>query len=96
MRERREPVVAIWVTMAAFLVLLAVLAWRLGTGQDPALAGRRASAARPARRMLLRRVYERKVIVQLPPTAPAQPASSSQQVSGGSAPPAYAPVTRTS
>lgn len=96
MRDRRELVVTIWATMAAFLALLAVLAWRLGAGQDPALSGHRASAARPARRVLLRRIYERKVIVYLPPSAPARRASSSQKVSGGPGPLAYAPVTRTS
>jgi hypothetical protein len=87
---------AIWAAAAAFLALLALLAVRVSTGQDPALRARAAARPLPARRVLIRRVYERRVIVHLPPTAPAQPTQASQQVSsaGGSA--SSLPVTRTS
>jgi hypothetical protein len=87
---------AIWAAAAAFLVLLALLAVRVGSGQDPALRARAAATPPPARRVLIRRVYERRVIVHLPPSAPAQPSRASQEVSsaGGSTSPL--PVTRTS
>lgn len=87
---------AIWAAAVAFLALLALLAVRVGAGQDPALRARAAARPLPARRVLIRRIYERRVIVHLPPTAPAQPTQASQQVSsaGGSA--SSLPVTRTS
>jgi len=96
-RSRRRGVLgAIWAAAAAFLALLTLLAVRVESGQDPALRARAAAAPRPARRILIRRVYERRVIVHLPPSAPAQPSRASQEVSSaaGSAP--TLPVTRTS
>jgi hypothetical protein len=87
---------AIWVAAAIFLALLALLATRVATGQDPALRAHAAAAPAPVRRVLIRRVYERRVIVHVPPSAPTQPTRASQQVSsaGGSAP--SPPLTRTS
>jgi hypothetical protein len=100
-RAAREPrsrgaLGAIWVAAAVFLALLALLAVRVAAGQDPALRARAGAAPLPPRRVLVRRVYERRVIVHLPPSAPAQPTQASQQVSsaGGSTP--SLPVTRTS
>ena len=96
-RARRSPGVlgAAWLTLAAFLVVLGLLAARVASGSDPALRGRAARAPLPARVVLVRRVYERRVIIHLPASAPPQPTQSSQQVSaaGGYA---SAPVTRTS
>ncbi len=87
---------AIWAAAAVFLALLALLAVRVAAGQDPALRARAAATPLPPRRVLVRRIYERRVIVHLPPSAPAQPTQASQQVSaaGGATPPL--PVTRTS
>jgi hypothetical protein len=86
----------LWAAAAVFLALLALLALRVAAGQDPALRARAAAASPPPRRVLVRRIYERKVIVHLPPDAPAQATQASQQISsaGGSAP--SLPVTRTS
>jgi hypothetical protein len=88
---------AIWATVAVFLAVLAVLAARLASGDDPALLARKAKAPRPARQVLVRRIYERVVVVHEPASAPARGASSSQQVSsegGGGA--GGVPVTRAS
>jgi hypothetical protein len=81
---------------AVFVALLALLAVRLAAGADPALHTQSA-AHPPHRRVLIRRVYERVVITHVPPSAPAQQSSSTQQASSAGpseAPPA--PVTRTS
>jgi hypothetical protein len=95
-RPRRGALAAIWTAAAVFLALLALLAVRVAAGQDPALRARSAAGPLPPRRVLVRRVYERRVIVHLAPGAPPQPTQASQQVSsaGGSAP--SLPVTRTS
>lgn len=83
---------AIWTAAAVFLALLAT---RVASGQDPALRARAAATPLPPRRVLIRRVIERRVIVHLPPSAPAQPTQASQQISlaGDLAP---LPVTRAS
>jgi hypothetical protein len=96
-RAPRSPgvLVAIWSAAAVFLALLALLATRVASGQDPALRARAASTPLPPRRVLIRRVIERRVIVHLPPSAPAQPTQASQQVSlAGDLSPL--PVTRAS
>jgi len=87
---------ALWTTAVVFLALLALLALRLAAGQDPALRARAAAAPLPPRRVLVRRIYERRVIVHLPPSAPAQPTQASQQVSAAGGPTPSLPVTRTS
>lgn len=85
----------IWAATAVFLALLALLAVRVAEGRDPALRARAAATPPPARRVLVKRVYERRVIVHLPPEAPPQPTQASQQVSPGAAY-SSAPVTRVS
>ncbi len=94
-RSGRSSLAALWATVAMFLVLLAVLALRVAGGQDPALRARAAASVAP-RRILVRKVIERRVVVHLPPSAPAQPPQSSQQVSAGGAYPSSLPITRTS
>lgn len=81
---------------ATFLALLALLATRVSAGQDPALRARAAATPLPPRRVLVRRIYERKVIVRLPPSAPPQPPRASQQVSAAGGYSSPAPVTRVS
>lgn len=76
-RRTRGPLTAIWVTLSAFLVLLAVLAVRVASGQDPGLLALAAKTPLPAKQVLVKRVYERVVVVHLPPNAPPQSASSS-------------------
>jgi hypothetical protein len=100
-RPRRSPwsrgaLGASWTASAAFLALLALLAVRVSSGQDPALRARAAAAPLPPRRVLIRRVYERRVIVHLPPTAPAQPTKASLQISSASGSTPSQAVTRTS
>jgi len=87
---------ALWATVAVFLAVLAVLALRVGSGQDPALRARAAATPLPPRKVLVRRVYERRVIVHLPASSPPQPTQASQQVSGAGGYASSLPVTRTS
>ncbi len=96
-RTPRSPgaLAALWSAAAVFLALLALLATRVASGQDPALRARAAATPIAPRRVLVRRVIERRVIVHLPPSAPAQPTQASQQVSlAGDLTPL--PVTRAS
>src|SRR5579884_1184968 len=90
-RPAATPAVA-GIAVALFLSLLAVLALRLADGRDPALRMRAASL--PPRRVLIRRIYERRVIVHLPANAPAQASRSAQQV-GATGGFAASAVTRT-
>lgn len=85
-------------TVAAFVVAFAILMARLHAGVDPALLSRRAGTPQPARQVLLRKVYERIVVVHLPASSPPQPASASQQIGPVSASvgAATATVTRSS
>ncbi len=69
----RGALALLWAAAAVFLVLLALLALRVAAGQDPALRARAAATPLPARRVLVRRIYERRVIVHLPPSAPVRP-----------------------
>jgi hypothetical protein len=78
-----------------FLALLGALALRVAGGEDPALRARAASALLPARRVLVRKVYERQVIVHLPASSPPQASRTSQQVSAAGGYSAT-PMTRTS
>jgi hypothetical protein len=82
-RRARGPLTAIWVTLSAFLALLAVLAVRVASGHDPGLLAREAKMPLPAKRVLVKRVYERVVVVHLPPNAPPQSASSSMSSEAG-------------
>jgi hypothetical protein len=92
----RGALVVLWTTAAVFLALLALLAVRVAAGQDPALRARAAAAPLPPRRILVRRIYERRVIVHLPPTAPVLPTQTSQLLSAAGPNTAPLPVTRTS
>lgn len=95
--RRRGPLAAIWLALVGFLALLAVLAARLAAGQDPGLLAMKARTPRPARQVLVKRIYERVVVVHLPANAAPHGSSSSQQVSSeGAAPAPGALVTRAS
>ncbi len=88
MTERRGSLgmpAVLWAASALFLALLAALALRVSSGQDPALRARAAAAPLPPRRVLIRRIYERRVVIHLPASAPPQPTTASQQVGAASA-----------
>ena len=86
---------AIWVTLAIFMVVLGLLALQVAAGKDPALRARAATTTLPPRRVLVRKVYERRVIVHLPASSPPQPTQASQQISAATG--GYSlPVSRTS
>ena len=93
--RHRTALGAAWAAVAMFLAVMALLAMRVAAGGDPALRARAAAAPRTARHILIRRIYERRVIIHLPASAPAQPTRFSQQVSAAGA--YTAPlITRTS
>ena len=99
-RAQRHPLLGAFplavMTLATFLVVFALLMARLERGADPALSARNASVSRHASQVLVRRIYERVVVVHLPATARQPSSGSSQQISSeGAAAPAAA-VTRTS
>ncbi|MHB8242965.1 MAG: hypothetical protein ACYDHN_13370 [Solirubrobacteraceae bacterium] len=91
----RVAVVLTWAALGGFLGIFALLATRVADGQDPALRAR-AAAAVPPRRVLVRKLVERRVIVHLPPSAPAQATKASQQVSSTGAYPSTSLLTRAS
>ena len=95
-RRSRGPFVLAWSVAALFLTVLALLATRVAAGQDPALRARAAAAPPPPRRVLVRKVYERRVIIHLPANAPPHAPQASQRVSAGGAYSSGLPVTRTS
>jgi hypothetical protein len=64
-------------------MLLAVLAVRVASGHDPGLLALAAKTPLPAKQVLVKRVYERVVIVHLPLNAPPQSASSSMSSEAG-------------
>ncbi len=76
-------------SVAAFLAMLAILAGQFGHSS---------SSAKGAAAVVLRRVYETRVIETIPPgaAAPAGGTSVSQSMSSSGAVAAAAPVTRTS
>lgn len=82
-RRTRGPLTAVWITLSAFLALLAVLAVRVASGHDPGLLALAAKTPPPAKQVLVKRVYERVVVVHLPPNAPPQSASSSMSSEAG-------------
>jgi hypothetical protein len=90
------PALVAWSAAALFLALLALLATRVAAGEDPALRARAAAAPLPAKRVLIRRIYEKKVVIHLPATAPPQAPQATQQVSAGGSYSSGPPVTRTS
>jgi hypothetical protein len=80
-------------TLATFFVVFTILMARLQSGMDPALT----AMARPVRHVLVKRIYERVIVVHLPSQARQPAASSSQQMSAeGGAFSSGVPVTRTS
>ncbi|HXR28952.1 MAG TPA: hypothetical protein VN772_05180 [Solirubrobacteraceae bacterium] len=96
-RARRiGPATVAWAAASLFLIVLALLATRVAAGEDPALRARAAAAPLPPRRVLVRKIYERRVIIHLPASAPPQPAQSSQQVSSSGGYAGGGLVTRTS
>ncbi len=75
------------VSLAAFLIVLALLATQLG----------HAGSTHPtARAVLVRRVYETTVVERVPASSAARSASSVTQSVSGSGEPLATPVTRTS
>jgi hypothetical protein len=94
--RRRGALGVVWTAIVVFLIVVALLAVRVSSGQDPALRAHAAATPIPPRRVLLRRIYERRVIVHLPPSAPPQPTRASEQVSSAAGPATSALVTRTS
>jgi hypothetical protein len=82
-RRTRGSLTAVWITLSAFLALLAVLAVRVASGHDPGLLALVAKTPLPAKQVLVKRVYERVVVVHLPPNAPPQSASSSMSSEAG-------------
>jgi hypothetical protein len=90
------PAFVAWSAAALFLALLALMATRVAAGQDPALRARAAAAPLPAKHVLIKRIYEKRVIVHLPATAPPQAPQATQQVSAGGSYSSGLPVTRTS
>jgi len=94
--RKHSPLAVAWLAAAVFLLVLALLATRLAAGQDPALRARAAATPLPPRRVLVRKIYERRVIVHLPASAPPQSAQSSQQVSAAGGYSSGLPVTRVS
>jgi len=95
-RRARGMFAALWVSAALFLGLLSLLAVRVSAGSDPALRERAAHMPLAPRRVLVRKIYERKVIVHLPPSAPPQAPQASQQVSAAGSYGSSLPITRTS
>ena len=82
-RERRgvgrAPGATLSFAAVVFTVVLVALAARVRDGQDPALRATGPPAPPPPRRVLIRRVLERRVVVHLPPHAIAPAPSASQQ-----------------
>ena len=77
-------------TVATFLVILSVLAWRMAAGEDPALGQQPIAAAKPAaseRGVIDRRIVAVKVVHDPAPVAAAPEAAAAAPVS------APAPVT---
>ena len=94
---RRPGILALaWAAAVLFLAVLALLAVQVAAGRDPALRARAQATPLPARRVLVRRIYERKIVIHLPASAPPHASSSSQSVSASGSYGSGALVTRTS
>ena len=91
-RRRPSPGGVLGGSLALFVVLLALLAWQMRGGGDPALgAGRPAvRLRRPVQIVLVHRVVRKVVIVHKP--APAPVASAAPAAPAASAPAASAPA----
>lgn len=75
-------------SLAAFLVVLALLAIQLRAGRDPALGDKGAKPA--ARRVLVRRIVRRVVVIHVIP--PSSQAAAATPSGSGPAVPSSAPV----
>ncbi|MEA2426397.1 MAG: hypothetical protein QOF37_25, partial [Thermoleophilaceae bacterium] len=94
--RRRKPgaLPVVWASGAAFLVVFGGLAAQLRDGGDPALGNGPAkkAAAQPApRRVLVRRIIEKRVVVRVIPAPVPQPVVGAAP-SATAAPAGYAPV----
>jgi len=87
--------IAVASAAAVFVAVLVALALQMRAGEDPALRAARPQPL-PARHVLVRRVLERRVIVELPANATAPASSASQQVAAAGAFEGGSPLTRTS
>jgi hypothetical protein len=65
-RRSRSSVPVAWLSLSAFVVVLAFLALQLKEGRDPSIGEARAPAPAP-REVLLRRIVRRKVVVHVIP-----------------------------
>ena len=89
MTERRRA--SVWtiatLSLGAFLVVLALLAWRMHSGTDPALRSG-TSAQDVKHRVLVRRIVERVVVTRVIPA----PAAAGRAPSAPAAAPTTAPT----
>jgi hypothetical protein len=89
--KRPGPLTTFAITAAAFLVVLTLLAWQVRAGKDPAIGPAKPAAAPVAKKVIVVRRIERKVIIEAPaPTAAA--ASGGAPARAASAPAASAPA----
>ena len=95
-RSTRGPQGVFWVSSLLFLACLAGLAARMSAGEDPALRATHAAALPAPRRVLIRRVVERRVVVHLPPSERAPTSTASQQVGTAGAFSSGGPLTHAS
>ena len=93
-RRRPHPGAVLVGATGLFLTLLALLAWQMRGGGDPALGAGRAVAVvrRPVQVVVVRRVVDRVKIVHKPTPAPAASAAPVSSAPAASAPAASAPA----
>jgi hypothetical protein len=92
-RSRPKGPPVLWLSLASFLVVLAILAIRMSRGEDPAVGAGDPAPAHP-RRVLVRRIVKRVVVTHLiPPPVVDQggPAPATGVTSAAAAPTAAAP-----
>ena len=93
MIERRRA--SVWtiaaVSLGAFLIVLALLAWRMHSGADPALGSGTAAQA-VKQRVLVRRIVQRVVVTRVIPAPAAAGGGPSAPAGAPAAPAPAAPV----